>query len=167
MTPDPEAAVSAAQQAVQDDPRTAGRYDGLARALLAAGRCAEAEQAVRTAEALEPGGPDRLLVLAAAQAGLGRRDQARRTLFAVLTQDSQHAEARRLLAGLRPPSARHAPAGSGNRALRVPALVMVLIGTVLLMLRLTVAAAACLTLGAVLLLGGFPGNRSERADRCR
>jgi hypothetical protein len=50
---------------------------------------------------------------------------------------------------------------SANRPMLVPALVMVLIGTVLMLLRVTAGAVACLALAAVLLLGGFRGNRSE------
>jgi Flp pilus assembly protein TadD len=155
-------AVRLAGRAVHADPRRAAGYDRLARALLGAGRFAEAEEAARTAAVLEPGGSDRLLTLAAGQAGLGRRDQARRTLLAVLELDPRHVAAKQLLAGLEAPAPRKARASSGNRAMLVPALVMVLVGTVLLVRQVTAAAAACLVLAAVLLLGGFPGNRSEQ-----
>jgi cytochrome c-type biogenesis protein CcmH/NrfG len=155
-------AIRLAGRAVHADPRRAAGYDRLARALLGAGRFADAEEAVRTAAALQPGSPDRLLTLAAAQAGLGRRNQARRTLLAVLELDPRHAAAKQLLAGLEAPAPRKARASSGNRAMLVPALVMVLVGTVLLVRQATAAAVACLVLAAVLLLGGFPGNRSEQ-----
>ncbi|GAA3955516.1 hypothetical protein Aau02nite_54810 [Amorphoplanes auranticolor] len=156
-------AVHLAGQTVRAAPRRAAGYDRLARALLGAGRFAEAEEAVRTAALLAPGGPERLLTLAAVQAGQGRRDQARRTLLAVLEQDPRHGVAAQQLAGLEAPVRRGARRSSGNRAMVVPALVMVLIGTVLLLLRQAAAAAVtCLVLAAVLLLGGFPGNRSEQ-----
>jgi Flp pilus assembly protein TadD len=154
-------AVQAAGRVVRTAPHHAAGYDRLAGALLGAGRFAEAEEAVRTAAMLEPGGPGRLLTLAAAQAGLGHRDQARRTLFAVLQEDPRHAGAKRLLAGLQAPRPRTGRGGSGNRAMVVPALVMVLIGAVLLVRQVTAGALACLTLAAVLLLGGFRGKRSE------
>ncbi|MFI7539893.1 hypothetical protein [Actinoplanes sp. NPDC049599] len=139
----------------------AAGYDRRARALLTAGRFAEAEEAARTAAELEPAGVDRLLILAAAQAGLGDRGRARRTLFAVLARDPRHAAARQQLAALKPLRPRRARRSSGNRTMVVPALVMVLIGTVLLACRAPAGAAACLALAGVLLLGGFRGNRSE------
>jgi cytochrome c-type biogenesis protein CcmH/NrfG len=154
-------AVRAAGRAVRAGPRRAAGYDRLAGALVGAGRFGEAEEAVRTAAMLAPDGTDRLLTLAAAQAGLGHRDQARRTLLGVLAQDPRHPEARQLLAGLRAPAPGGGRRSSANRTMVVPALVMVLIGTVLLALRVTAGAVACLTLAAVLLLGGFRGNRSE------
>jgi hypothetical protein len=146
---------------VTPDLPPAAEYDRLARSLVEAGRFAEAEEAVRTADLLEPGGTDRLLVLAAAQAGLGHRGQARRSLFAVLAREPGHQGARQALAGLSAPAAR-AARQRGNRAMTVPALVMVLFGGVFLLLRVPVAGVTCLVLGVVLLLGGFPGNRSER-----
>ena len=155
-------AVHLAGQTVRAAPRRAAGYDRLARALLGAGRFVEAEEAVRTAALLAPGGPERLLTLATAQAGQGRRDQARRTLLAVLEQDPRHGVAAQLLAGLKAPVRRGVRRSSGNRAMVVPALVMVLIGTVLLLRQAAAAAVACLVLAAVLLLGGFPGNRSEQ-----
>jgi tetratricopeptide (TPR) repeat protein len=174
VTPDPDAAlaltaagrhdeaVQAASQVVLGAPHRAAGYDGLAAALLGAKRFGEAEEAVRTAAMLAPGGSDRLLALAAAQAGLGHRDQARRTLFAVLERDPRHLGAKQLLAALKAPGPRIGRARSGNRTMVVPALVMVLVGVVLLLLRqVTAGAVACLVLAAVLLLGGFRGNRSE------
>ena len=160
-------AVRAAGLAVLAQPRHAAGYERLARALLGAERFGEAEEAVRTAALLEPGGPDRLVLLAAAQAGLGHRDQARRTAFAALEQDPRHAGAKRFLAGLRPPRPRAVRSSSGNRTMVVPALAMVLVGAVLLLRQLTAVAVACLGLAAVLLLGGFLGNRSEQRRRCR
>ena len=154
-------AVEAAGRAVRAEPRHAAGYDRLAGALLGAERFGEAEEAVRTAATLEPGGPDRLLTLATAQAGLGHREQARRTLFAVLELDPRHVAAKELLAGLQAPRPSAVRWTSGNRTMVVPALVMVLIGTVLLLRQVTAGAVACLTLAAVLLLGGFRGNRSE------
>ena len=44
----------------------------------------------------------------------------------------------------------------------VPALVMVLFGGVFLLLGVAAAGVTCLVLAVVLLLGGFPGNRSEQ-----
>jgi tetratricopeptide (TPR) repeat protein len=153
--------LGAADRAVRAAPQHAAGYDRLAGALLAAGRFGEAEEAVRTAAALGPGGPTRLLTLARAQAGLGHRDQARRTLFAVLELDPRHGEAKRLLAGLEAPPPQSARGRPGNPAMVVPALVLALIGAVLLVGRVTAGAVACLALAAVLLLGGFRGKRSE------
>jgi tetratricopeptide (TPR) repeat protein len=155
-------AVLVAGQAVRLDPRLAARYDRLARALLGAERFRDAEEAARTAEMLAPGGPpDRLLILAAAQACLGRRNQARRTLLAALELDPRHVEARELLLGLKAPIRESARRSSGNRAMVVPAAAMVLVALVLLLAGATAPAVTCLVLGAVLLLGGFLGNRSR------
>ena len=154
-------AVLVAGQAVRLDPRLAARYDRLARALLGAERFRDAEEAARTAAMLAPGGPDRLLILAAAQAGLGRRNQARRTVLAVLELDPRHVEARELLLGLKAPVRESARGSSGNRTMVVPAAAMVLVALVLLLGGATAPAVTCLVLGAVLLLGGFLGNRSR------
>jgi hypothetical protein len=92
--------------------------------------------------------------------GLGHREQARHLLYTVLERDSGHLAARQALAGLRAPVARAAPQRA-NRALAVPAVVMVLFGAVFLLLRVPVAGVTCLVLAVVLLLGGIPGNRSS------
>jgi hypothetical protein len=144
---------------VTPDPHAA-EYDRLARTLVDSGRFAEAEEAARTAELLEPGSTDRLLVLAAAQAGLGRRDQARRSFFTVLARDPGNVAARQGLSGLTVLHSRTARQ-PGNRAMVVPALAMVLFGAVFLVLGIPAGGVTCLVLAVVLLLGGFRGNRSE------